>query len=142
MLPQTEFTAGLLDDLRSAYTPGNAMSDAFARVVDRTLGDLGVVVFECSDRSAKPLAREIFAHEIAHGRLRVKPDNGSLPRVTTRKSRARRKTARRCFGSTAPEPRSRSQMRRLWSAKRAIIQKRSARMSSYGRSSKTHCFQR
>ena len=43
-----------------------AMSDAFARVLDRTLGDLGVIVFECSDRSAKPLAREIFAHEIAH----------------------------------------------------------------------------
>ena len=66
VLPQTEFTAGLLDDLRSAYTPGNTMSDAFARVLDRTLGELGVIVFECSDRSAKPLASEIFAHEIAN----------------------------------------------------------------------------
>ena len=42
------------------------MSDAFARVLDRTLGDLGVIVFECSDRAAKPLASEIFAHEVTH----------------------------------------------------------------------------
>ena len=53
-------------DLRQAYAPGISMSDAFARVLDRTLGDLGVVVFECSDRAAKPLAREIFAHEVTH----------------------------------------------------------------------------
>ena len=65
-LPQTEFTAGLLDELRRAYEPGVTMSDAFARVLDRTLGDFGVIVFECSDRAAKPLAREIFAREIAH----------------------------------------------------------------------------
>ena len=65
-LPQTEFTAGLLDELRSAYEPGVTMSDAFARVLDRTLGDLGVIVFECSDRAAKPLARDIFAREIAN----------------------------------------------------------------------------
>ena len=65
-LPQTEFTAELLADLRTAYAPGINMADAFARVLDRTLGDLGVVVFECSDRAAKPLAREVFAHEITH----------------------------------------------------------------------------
>jgi bacillithiol synthase len=66
VLPQTEFTAGLLGELRTAYEPGVTMSDAFARVLDRTLGGLGVVVFECSDRAAKPLARDIFAHEIAN----------------------------------------------------------------------------
>jgi bacillithiol biosynthesis cysteine-adding enzyme BshC len=65
-LPQTEFTAELLADLRRAYAPGIGMSDAFARVLDRTLGDLGVIVFECSDRAAKPLASEIFAHEVTH----------------------------------------------------------------------------
>jgi bacillithiol biosynthesis cysteine-adding enzyme BshC len=66
VLPQTEFTAELLADLRQAYAPGISMSDAFARVLDRTLGQLGVVVFECSDPAAKPLAREIFAHEVTH----------------------------------------------------------------------------
>jgi bacillithiol biosynthesis cysteine-adding enzyme BshC len=65
-LPETAFTAELLADLRQAYAPGISMSDAFARVLDRTLGDLGLVVFECSDRAAKPLAGEIFAHELTH----------------------------------------------------------------------------
>jgi bacillithiol biosynthesis cysteine-adding enzyme BshC len=65
-LPQTEFTADLLADLRQAYAPGISMSDAFARVLDRTLGPLGVVVFECSDRAAKPLASGVFAHEVTH----------------------------------------------------------------------------
>lgn len=65
-LPQTEFTTGLIDQLRRAYEPGVTMSDAFARVLDRTLGELGVIVFDCADRAAKPLARDIFAHEIAN----------------------------------------------------------------------------
>ena len=65
-LPQTEFTADLISELRQAYSPGVSMSEAFARVLDRTLGELGVVVFECSDRTAKPLASEIFAHEVTH----------------------------------------------------------------------------
>ena len=65
-LPQTEFTAELIADVRQAYAPGISMSDAFARVLDRTLGELGVVVFDCSDRAAKPLASEIFAHEVTH----------------------------------------------------------------------------
>jgi bacillithiol biosynthesis cysteine-adding enzyme BshC len=63
-LPPTEFTAELLTDLRNAYAPGLSMSDAFARVLDRTLGELGVIVFECSDRAAKPLVSEIFAREL------------------------------------------------------------------------------
>ena len=65
-LPQTEFTAELIDGLRQAYAPGISMSDAFARVLDRTLGGLGVIVYDCSDRAAKPLASAIFAHEVTH----------------------------------------------------------------------------
>jgi bacillithiol biosynthesis cysteine-adding enzyme BshC len=65
-LPPTEFTAELLADLRSAYAPGIGFSDAFARVIDRTLGGLGVIAFDCGDRAAKPLASEIFAREIGH----------------------------------------------------------------------------
>ena len=65
-LPQTEFTAELLDDLKNAYKSGGRMSDAFARLLDRLLGGLGVVVFECSDRSSKPLVSGIFAHELRH----------------------------------------------------------------------------
>lgn len=65
-LPQTAFTTAILEDLRSAYRPGVTMSGAFARWMDRLLGDLGLVVFDCSDGAAKPLASGIFAHEIAH----------------------------------------------------------------------------
>ncbi len=65
-LPPTEFTAELVADLKNAYAPGLTMSDAFARLVDRLLGDLGVIVFECSDVAAKPLVKGIFAHELAH----------------------------------------------------------------------------
>ncbi|RPI49297.1 MAG: bacillithiol biosynthesis cysteine-adding enzyme BshC, partial [Acidobacteria bacterium] len=65
-LPQTEFTAELLDDLKKAYAPGHTMSDAFARLFDHLLGELGVVVFECSDRAAKQLVGDIFLHEVRH----------------------------------------------------------------------------
>ena len=65
-LPQTEFTTSILEDLRRTYRPGVSMSDAFARWVDRLLGDLGLIVFDCSDNAAKPLASRIFAHEVTH----------------------------------------------------------------------------
>ena len=65
-LPATEFTTELVADLKHAYAPGLTMSDAFARLLDRLLGDLGVIVFECSDRAAKPLVSGIFAHELTH----------------------------------------------------------------------------
>ena len=42
------------------------MADAFARWLERVLGDLGIIVFDCSDRAAKPLASGIFAQEVAH----------------------------------------------------------------------------
>ena len=42
------------------------MSDAFARWLDRLLGDLGVVVFDCSDAAAKPFVSDIFAREVQH----------------------------------------------------------------------------
>jgi bacillithiol biosynthesis cysteine-adding enzyme BshC len=41
------------------------VSDAFARLLDHLLGPHGLVVFECSDRAAKPLVRDIFARELA-----------------------------------------------------------------------------
>ena len=67
-LPATEFTPSLVDTLRDTYAPGTAVSYAFARLLDRWLGHHGLVVFECSDGAAKPLAREIFAREIEHAR--------------------------------------------------------------------------
>lgn len=65
-LPPTEFTGPLLEDLRDTYRPGHGMADAFARLVERLLGDRGLVVFDCSDAAAKPLAGDIFARELQH----------------------------------------------------------------------------
>ena len=63
-LPQTDFTADLIADLRAAYAPGRGLVEAFAVWLERLLGDLGLVVFDASDPSAKPLVAELFAREI------------------------------------------------------------------------------
>ncbi|MCA1584183.1 MAG: bacillithiol biosynthesis cysteine-adding enzyme BshC, partial [Acidobacteria bacterium] len=64
-LPDTDFKAALLDDLRTAYRPGLGMADAFGRWIESVLGPLGLVVYDSSDPAAKPLARDVFAREIA-----------------------------------------------------------------------------
>jgi bacillithiol biosynthesis cysteine-adding enzyme BshC len=64
-LAQTEFTAWLLEGLRTAYRPGHGMADAFARWLETLLGPHGLVVFDSSDVDVKPLLRGVFAKEIA-----------------------------------------------------------------------------
>ena len=99
------------------------MSDAFARVLDRTLGELGVVVFECSDRSAKPLAREIFAHEIAHPGRTWALAGEAGQRLAAAGYHAQVEGSSHngaaLFRIDGARTRSRSPTRRLWSAKRA-----------------------
>ncbi len=63
-LPPTEFSAGLIADLQNCYQPGRSLADAFARFMEVLLGARGLVVFDCSDRAAKPLVAEIFAREV------------------------------------------------------------------------------
>jgi bacillithiol biosynthesis cysteine-adding enzyme BshC len=64
-LPQTEFTAATIAQLRRCYAPGTGMAEAFGRLLDTLLGPLGVVVFDGGDPAAKPLARSIFERELA-----------------------------------------------------------------------------
>jgi len=64
-LPPTEFRDTLLADLRAAYAPGTGMSDAFGRVLERMLGDRGLVVYDASDPAAKPLVGDLFARELS-----------------------------------------------------------------------------
>ncbi len=66
LLPQTEFTAATVAQLRRCYEPGAGMADAFGQLLDVLLGPLGVVVFDGSDPAAKPLASTIFQRELAH----------------------------------------------------------------------------
>jgi bacillithiol biosynthesis cysteine-adding enzyme BshC len=64
-LPATEFRASLVAQLREIYAPGTGMVDAFGRWMECVLGDRGLVVFDSSDPSAKPMARDVFVHELS-----------------------------------------------------------------------------
>ncbi len=65
LVPPTEFTVSLIEQLREAYAPGIGMADGFARWLDRVLGDRGLVVYDASDAASKPLAAKVFSREIA-----------------------------------------------------------------------------
>jgi bacillithiol biosynthesis cysteine-adding enzyme BshC len=64
VLPPTGFTPDLVDSLRAIYRPGVGMADAFARWLERVLGARGLIVYDASDRAAKPLVGHLFALEI------------------------------------------------------------------------------
>jgi len=65
-LPPTEFTSDLVKSLGAAYLPGTGMADAFGQWLESVLGTRGLVLYDCSDPAAKPLAARVFAHELAH----------------------------------------------------------------------------
>jgi bacillithiol biosynthesis cysteine-adding enzyme BshC len=64
-LPPTEFTSYVLEGLRHAYRPGIGAADAFARWLEGVLGTHGLVVFDASDTTVKPLLSALFRREIA-----------------------------------------------------------------------------
>jgi bacillithiol biosynthesis cysteine-adding enzyme BshC len=64
-LPDTEFRAGLIANLRRAYRTGIGMAEAFGTWLETVLGPHGLVVYDSSDPAAKPLARDIFTREVA-----------------------------------------------------------------------------
>jgi bacillithiol biosynthesis cysteine-adding enzyme BshC len=65
ILPPTDFRPALMADLRSAYAEGRGMADAFARWMERVLGDRGLVVYDASDPAAKPIASPVFVSELS-----------------------------------------------------------------------------
>jgi bacillithiol biosynthesis cysteine-adding enzyme BshC len=65
VLAPTEFRAGLVADLRDAYSPGTGMATAFGRWIERVLGPRGLVVYDASDPAAKPLASDVFVRELS-----------------------------------------------------------------------------
>ena len=66
LVPSTEFTPSLVEQLRSTYEPGAGMVEAFARWLESILGPRGLVVFDSSDLAAKPLAAALFERELTH----------------------------------------------------------------------------
>jgi bacillithiol biosynthesis cysteine-adding enzyme BshC len=66
VLPQTEFSSWVQDLAADAYAPGRTVADSFARLLDRALGPLGLVVFDSSDPDAKLLVADVFVQELSH----------------------------------------------------------------------------
>ena len=66
VLPRTEFTPWLAEIVRTAYAPGHGVAESFGRLLDTVLGPHGLVVYDASDPSAKPLLAELFARELEH----------------------------------------------------------------------------
>ncbi len=64
VLPQTEFTASLMTRIRSSYRPGLSTSEAFGKLLEFTLGEFGLVVYDAADAAAKALARDVFVREV------------------------------------------------------------------------------
>jgi len=63
-LSPTEFTAEIVALLRRGYAPGQNMADAFATLLESTLGPRGLIVFDACDPAAKPLATPVFVREL------------------------------------------------------------------------------
>ena len=64
-LPDTEFRATVISQLRACYAPGVGMADAFARFLEHVLGNRGLIVYDSSDKSAKALAAPLFVRELS-----------------------------------------------------------------------------
>ncbi|MFA5909375.1 MAG: bacillithiol biosynthesis cysteine-adding enzyme BshC [Vicinamibacterales bacterium] len=64
-LPDSEFRAGIIDSLRTAYAPGLGMATAFGKWLEDVLGPHGLVVYDSADPAAKPLARDVFVTEVS-----------------------------------------------------------------------------
>ncbi|MEO8678973.1 MAG: bacillithiol biosynthesis cysteine-adding enzyme BshC, partial [Vicinamibacterales bacterium] len=64
-LPDTEFRSEIIETLRDCYKPGAGMATAFGRWIESVLGPHGLVVYDSSDRAAKPLARDVFVREVS-----------------------------------------------------------------------------
>jgi len=64
ILPKTEFSQEIFEQLVKAYSPGTSLVEAFSRWLDIVLGPTGLVVFDSSDKTAKPLVRSIFTQEL------------------------------------------------------------------------------
>ena len=65
-LAPTEFSDEVLALVAEAYRPGEGMADAFGRWLEKLLGPMGLVLYDCADPATKPLAADVFSHEFKH----------------------------------------------------------------------------
>lgn len=61
VLPQTEFTAGLLADLRDIHYQSGSLSEAFARLMARLFGKFGLVLMDSDDTELRRVEGPFFS---------------------------------------------------------------------------------
>lgn len=64
LLPNTEFTSALFEELTTVYRPGMGIVEAFSRWMDTLLGPHGLIVFDGSDPNAKPITKALLEREL------------------------------------------------------------------------------
>ena len=64
LLPQTEFTAEVLETLARCFAPDETLASAFARWMARLTGEWGLVLVDAADPRLKALARPILEGEL------------------------------------------------------------------------------
>ncbi len=95
-LPATEFRAGVLQGLREAYAPGIGMADAFARWMERILGDLGLIVYDVVGRRLKTARRRrLLAASSPRPARRSWPER---PAPSSRRTATTHRSTRRTMG--------------------------------------------
>jgi bacillithiol synthase len=65
-LPESEFMARLIGDLRESYSPGTGFAEAFARMMTRLIGHYGIILIDPMDDRLKQIAGEIYRRAIDH----------------------------------------------------------------------------
>ena len=65
-LPESEFMARLIGDLRESYSPGTGFAEAFARMMTRLIGHYGIILIDPMDERLKQIAGEIYRRAIDH----------------------------------------------------------------------------
>lgn len=68
LLPQTEFSDGVLERVRTAYTPDRTVAAAFRELITWLFQPFDLLVVEAGHPTIKDLGRDILARELTHWR--------------------------------------------------------------------------
>lgn len=64
LLPETEFSPGILGLLKEFYQPGTPFHVAFSRLFQSLFSRHGIIIFDSSDSRAKPFVKSVFEKEL------------------------------------------------------------------------------
>lgn len=66
LLPDTEFSSDLLEQVRDSYRPERSMAEAFGDLVDALFADFDLLRVDAGDPTVKRLAAGVWARELEH----------------------------------------------------------------------------